>query len=371
MKILFTTNVPSPYRLDFFNELGKYCDLTVCFERKKASDRDEKWAGAEAQNYSSVELDLVPYKEDLSRGSALVDYIKNNSFDILIFTNYISPATMRAIAYCRARKIKYYIEYDGGFYKKDRFPVSLLKKYLLCGANGHFTTCEQHIKYLLSLGIEENKIWKYPFTSVREVDIFSAQELSSKGKEYFRKKLGMPEEKIILSVGQFIHRKGFDVLLEATRKLNKNIGVYIVGGSPTKEYLNIQKEMQLDNVHFVGFKTKDELAEYYASADLYVMPTREDIWGLVINEAMAHGLPIISSDACIAALEMVKDEENGYIVASEDINAFYSKMQTLISNDEAIRAFSIKSLEIIEKYTIEKMAKRHAIIFEEVSRKEC
>ena len=99
---------------------------------------------------------------------------------------------------------------------------------------------------------------------------------------------------MILAVGQFIHRKGFDVLLQAARTMDKNIGIYIVGGKPTEEYLQIQKENNLTQIHFEGFKTKEELAMYFKAADIFVHPTREDIWGLVINESMAYGLPVVT-----------------------------------------------------------------------------
>ena len=145
-KVLFATNVPSPYRVDFFNELGKYCELTVCFERKTASDRDVKWKGKSPENFQAVQLDLKPYKEDRSRGSALKNYIKVHELDVIIFTNYVSPATMSAISWCKHHKRPFYIEYDGGFYKKDKFPLNILKKYLLCGAAGHLTTFDVHIK---------------------------------------------------------------------------------------------------------------------------------------------------------------------------------------------------------------------------------
>ena len=363
MKVLFSTNVPSPYRIDFFNELGKYCDLTVCFERVSASDRDSKWKGADFENFNAVQLDLKLYKEDRSKGNALRDYIKSNSFDIVIFTNYVSPATMKAISYCRMHKKKYYIEYDGGFYKKDGFIQGVIKKYLLGGAAGHFTTCEEHIKYLKSIGINESLIWKYPFTSVTEEDLSKAQSILSEGKENIRKRLGIGEEKVVLSIGQFIHRKGFDILLNAVKKIDKTIGVYIVGGIPTEEYLQLQRELGLNNVHFVGFKTKTELAEYYAASDVYVMPTREDIWGLVVNESMAYGLPVISSDACIAALEMVHEGENGYIVPSEDVDALADAMKKLLLDDDMKTSFSEKSREFVKEYTIQKMAQRHLEIF--------
>lgn len=369
MKIMFSTNVPSPYRVDFFNQLGKYCDLTVCFERESASDRDEKWRGRAPESFKAVQLDLKPYKEDRSQGNALCEYVKKNDFDVVIFTNYVSPATMSAISYCRRHKKKYYIEYDGGFNKKDRFPISLLKKYLIGGAEGHFTTCEEHIKYLLSIGIPEQKIWKYPFTSVCDADIRRADELLSLDRVSLREKLGMSENKIVLSIGQFIYRKGFDVLMQAASTLDKSIGIYIVGGMPTQEYLDMQTRLGLDNVHFVGFKTKDELGYYYAAADAFVLPTREDIWGLVINEAMSYGLPVVSTDRCIAALEMIRAGENGYIVPVGDSKALAKRINDILFADGQRESFFKNSREMAQKYTTEKMAERHVEIFNEIMEK--
>jgi len=370
MRVLFSTNVPSPYRVDFFNELGKYCDLTVCFERKSASDRDGKWVGEAAKNYRAVQLELKLYKEDRSRGNALRDFVRTNEFDIVIFTNYVSPATMSAISYCRRHKKKYYIEYDGGFNKKDRFPISLLKKHLLGGAAGHFTTCEEHIKYLLSIGIPEKKIWKYPFTSVCEADIRRADEQLSLDRSSLREKLGMSEKRIVLTVGRFIACKRMDILLKAASSLGQGVGVYFVGGNPTEEYVKLQNELKLENVHFVGFKTKEELAYYYAAADVFAMTTEGDVWGLVINEAMSYGLPVVSTDRCIAALEMVKNGENGYIVPVGDSDALAEKINAIIGDEVLKQSFSRKSAEIARKYTIEKMAQRHVEIFKEIQERE-
>ena len=60
------------------------------------------------------------------------------------------------------------------------------------------------------------------------------------------------------------------------------------------------RENDLTNVHFVGFKTKEQLEDYYRAADLFVLPTREDIWGLVVAEAMAYGLGVITTNRCNA-----------------------------------------------------------------------
>ena len=84
--------------------------------------------------------------------------------------------------------------------------------------------------------------------------------------------------------------------------------------------------MNLDNVHFIDFKNKDILKEYYYVADVFVLPTREDIWGLVINEALAYGLPVITTDKCMAGLEMIEDGKNGYIIPVNSVKKLAEKL---------------------------------------------
>ena len=76
----------------------------------------------------------------------------------------------------------------------------------------------------------------------------------------------------------------------------------IVGDEPTQEFIEMKNNMKLDNIVFVGFKTKKELKDYYIAADVFCLQTRGDVWGLVVNEAMAYGLPIITTDKCVAGM---------------------------------------------------------------------
>ena len=205
-------------------------------------------------------------------------------------------------------------------------------------------------------GAKEENIFTYPFTSIKKQDILN-HIIDEEDKLNLRTELGMTEDKIIISVGQFIHRKGFDTLIKSMKYLPNNIGVYIIGGTPTNEYIELRKQYNLKNLHFVEFKNKNELSKYYKSGDIFVLPTREDIWGLVINEAMAFGLPVISTQNCIAGIELVK--ENGYIVSCENYHELAMKITEIINDNKKIIGFSNKSLEIIQKYTIENMAKIH------------
>lgn len=161
---------------------------------------------------------------------------------------------------------------------------------------------------------------------------------------------------MLLSVGQFIPRKGFDLLLQAVNTLDKHIGVYIVGGTPTEEYLTYARENDLTNVHFVGFKTKQELESYYLAADLFVLPTREDIWGLVVGEAMSCGLGVITTTMCNAGLTLIENGKNGFLVPPEDVRALRMAITDAIVHSAA---FGAAALETIRPYTIETMAADH------------
>lgn len=370
MKVIFSTNIPSPYRVDFFNELGKYCDLTVVFERRSSAERDAKWKGADAVNFKDVFLDLEDYGVDVAKGGALKDYIKKHNSDFLFFTNYSSPATREAITWCRLHGRKYYMEYDGGFNKKDHFIKRMYKKFLLRGAVAHLTTADEHINYLRSLGIKETKIFKYPFTSIRQNDLEIATTLLSKEKQYFRDKLGIMEQQVILTVGRFSHGgahiKGYDVLLNCAQSL-RDIGIYIVGEEPTENFVDLKKKFQLEHVHFVGFKTKDELIEYYAAADLFILLTRGDIWGLVVNEAMSYSLPVITTNRCIAGLELVQNDINGYIVDYTDTELIYNKINVILGNSSLAKSMSENSFKKVKDYTIEKMCSRHIEIMESLT----
>ena len=363
MKVLFLTNVPSPYRVDFFNELGKFCDLTVVFEKNTSTERDKSWSEYKFNNFKGVFLKGISIGPDTAICFGVKKIIKNGNFDKIICSNFLSPTGMIAISYMRKRKIKYYLESDGGFAKDGKGFKEKLKKRFIENAYGYFSTAKIHDEYYKSYGADENKIYRYPFSSNSEKDLLK-KPTSSQEKLLLRQKLGVCENLVLLAVGQFIHRKGFDILLKSAVNLPKNVGIYFVGGIPTDEYVNLVNENNLTNVHFIGFKSKAELKEYYKLADLFVLPTREDIWGLVVNESMANALPVITTDRCIAGLELVENYKTGLIVPSADVDSLTTAIKTLIDDTKLLQEMQLNCLEKINKYTIENMALKHIEILE-------
>lgn len=362
MKVLFLTNIPSPYRVDFFNELGKKCELTVLFESDSAKSRDSAWRASTFVGFNAVFMKGIKTGEAEAFCPEVIKYLSKKRFDIIVVGMYSSPTGMFAIEYMRLKRIPFIISSDGGIKKNDKGIKHWMKAHFIGAAVAWLSTGSMTTEYLCYYGAVESKVYQYPFTSVLDKDILD-QPISYKDKKRIREKLNIQEEKVVLSVGQFIYRKGYDVLLENCKGLSLNIGVYIVGGIPTDEYKKIKEENGLSNVHFVGFMKKENLADYYRAADLFVLPTREDIWGLVINEAMSYALPVITTDKCVAGIEMVRTNETGMIVPVE--SNWKEHIETMIYDDRMEQKAATCLLKASE-YSIENMANVHIDVFNRI-----
>ncbi len=396
MKVLFMTNYPAPYRVDFFNMLGQKVELTVAFtdNPEMQAHRSAKWFIDDFSGFHAVFL-----KDKLRIGKIKVckDVISllQKQYDQIIFGGYSTGTQMFAIEYLRRKKIPFAIEADGGMVKKESLISYRIKRHFIGSANAWLSTGTVTTDYFLHYGAKQESIYLYPLTSQKRAEIVSAREylnefvekpnaknqlsendlslqnniISKKLcdiKKHARETLKVKESRMILCVGQLIYRKGIDVLMHAAKFIPNDIAVLIVGGEATEEYLSIKKELRLDHVYFEDFKVKKDLAQYYKAADLFVMPTREDIWGLVINEAMSYGLPIVSTDRCVAAMELVENNVNGLIVPADDADALAKGIMRMLSAD--LREMGRQSMQKISGYTIEKMVEAHMDFFEKMKR---
>lgn len=363
-KILYLTNYAVPYRVAYFDVLGQNADVTVLFADRKEDQthRSKAWFIQSCGNFRAIQLKK---RVMVARGGSLcldvVEWLKQE-WDMIILCGYSSPTVLLATIYMRLHKIPFSLEVDGGLIRQESPLMHWFKKLLVGSAECWFSTGKCTTEFLIHYGANPEGIVEYPFSSLKEADLLT-EVVSAEEKTELRRELGITEPGMILSIGQFIHRKGFDVLLHAAEQMKSDAGIYIVGGEPTEEYLKLGDALQLKNVHFCGFMKKDKLSRYYRAADLFVLPTREDIWGLVINEAMAYGLPVITTDRCVAGLELVEEGVNGYIVPVDDVAALTEKIDAAMVSD--LKQMGQASLGKIRPYTIENMAKVHIDILED------
>lgn len=357
-KVLFITNIPSPYRIDFWNELGKFVNLTVWFEATNEKNREWNVNGL-GENFKYEFLEGRTFGLDLHINYNIIKKLNNEKFDVYIMGGYSTPTEMIAIQWFRMNRIKFILNSDGGFIKDDKKITKMIKKYFISSADKWLSSGSNCTKYLMHYGANENYIYEYPFSSVS----YPLEELSvidKNEKDIIKLKENL-NKIVLLCVSRFDEMKGIDVLIKSFQKINNNeITLLIIGGGPMKsKYMDYIKSNNISNIVIKDFIQKEELIKFYKISDIFILPTKYDVWGLVVNEAMNFGLPIITTEMCGCSYDLINNGENGYIIKSEDQEELTSKMEILIKDEIKRKEFGKKSLQIIESYNIKNMVTKH------------
>ena len=261
---------------------------------------------------------------------------------------------------CKLKEIPYLINCDGAFIDKSSMR-DYLKKFFISGATACLANGRHAKNYFLHHGAKENSIFLHHFTSLHEKEICSTT-LNHAEKRQLRQELKIEDySTITMTVGRFIRSKRIDTIIAAWATMPSDWLLVIVGsGELESEYRRQIDQLSLQkNILFTGHLNSELLKNWYLASDLFVLPTASDVWGLVVNEALAAGLPVITTDQCIAGLELIIDGYNGYIVPVGDEVALAEKLQTILLNETTRNELSTNALNSIKNYTIEALAKSH------------
>ncbi len=359
LNVLIFTCRQSSQRINYYNALGKLCNLTVAAERKTPDDILQAY-NVSPENYKAIYMHGIPMFGYMAFCPGVIDILKkHNNYDAIIIEQYSTPTALISINYLYRHHIPFIISADGGFTNvnektlKHKFKKSLISKASLWMTGG-----KGSIEYLAHYGANPERIKIFKFSSYSKTDQPNHQ-ITEEEKNEIRNILGITEKKVLISVGRQVHGKGFDTLLRAIERLNpstKDVGLYILGGSPNEECQELLGHMDTTNIHFPGLISKDRLKLYYQAADIFVFPTRYDVWGYPVNEAMSFGLPVITTYDCKAGLELIEEDINGYLVQAEDIDSLADRLQRLLSNDKKCEDMAIANYLKSKEYTSESMA---------------
>jgi glycosyltransferase involved in cell wall biosynthesis len=209
----------------------------------------------------------------------------------------------------------------------------------------------KHYLYFLKLGVDKRKIFFIGNAST----IF--REFSSKD-EIERVRRILNTKHIILYVGGLIKRKNVDKIIKAIynlRKKNLDVGLLIVGQGPEiKSLYNLVWKMNLAyHIKFLGWIPFHRLANYYLAADVFVFPAENEPWGLVINEALEAGIPIVTTKS-VGAEELIVNNINGVLINKIDEKNIAEGITKCLSNKIDINNNII--LKIRKKYNYKTMA---------------
>ena len=289
--------------------------------------------------------------------------LRKETYDAILIHGY--GTLMDIIAYIAARATKTPIMMMGETYLrqdrmgwmrilKDFYVRSWLKGVQVCLPIGTISRRFYHY-----YDVPNEKFFTVPYSVDNDFIQNEANKISSKRDEIKSKYGILLDSPTILFVGRLIDRKHPMDLIQAFRRVGEDANLVIVGDGPQLQHLkDFVGQENLKGIFLVGYKTPPETREFFAIADIFVLPSSFEPWGLVVNEAMCFGLPIIAADGVAAAFDLVCQEENGYVFPSRDIDALAFHLESLVNNPEKRRKMGSRSREIIATWNYDVAVER-------------
>ena len=357
-KVLIVFNHPAPYKVRLFNALSKHFDLHVIFERRSASDRNKGFYFEEKYNFTTHKIHGIKVGTEGMLSHGVKKHLQKNEYDLIIMNGYSHYPEMNAISYLKKWKVPYVLYINGGTIKKESGLKAKIKTHFIKLANAYFSPDEESNKYLEYYGANPKHILNYPYSTIYENEIVSDKP----DKEKLRKELGINFDKVFVSAGQLIKRKNYLSLVKEWAKFPGNYGLFLIGdGKQRKEIEALIKEKNLKNVVLTGFLSREKMFDYFKASDAFLFPSKEDIYGHVINEAMSQGLPVISTNKVNSASKLIEDGVNGYLLENLEGEKFANSI------DKVLKLDSFKAcVSTAKENTIEKMTEVHVNMINEV-----
>ena len=354
--VCILTEIVSPYRIPVFNVLSQTpdIDLEVLFFSK--SEERRSW---------SISWEKIKFKYKILFGflfsrryqdgpiffnPTIIYYLFRNRYHSVICFGYHHPTIWLTLLlnYIIGSRMLLWSESTIKDHRDTNKIVQFFKRLLISRFDGFIAAGRSQVEYLEHLGARRDQIWIAP-DSVDSDFFISESELYRNKKNLIKSDLGI-QGPIILYVGRLIDDKGIPELIDAFEQVfsEENVTLILVGDGPDfGKYRDYCKENDISAIQFKGFCLQKHLPRYYAISDFFVFPTRSDPWGLVINEAMCAGLPIVCSTAAGASADLVIHGENGLLHEPGEVSVLRNHMLTLLRDENMRLSMGIKSKEII------------------------
>lgn len=344
IKIAFSHPELRDYREPFFDGILKTFDVRFLFHKIPYSEKyPYSYIGTERRNIWLDKRAMANILKEL----LVVDY------DVLFSSHTTSLITVIGSTIAKLRKKKIVIWEEAWFFNGNGVKPTVrrfLKRVISSTANALFLTG--------SRAVETHK----RLTRVNSSKIFSTVQCSLDQRLYFKKRMKIPEAKgrtVFLFMGRMIDWKGLDILIQAYSYVEKECEdtfLLLAGdGELRNAYEELATRLGLKRYFFYGWVSDiNEKAAIFDFCDIFILPSRilgrkYEAWGLVVNEAMSMGKPVLVSDAVGCAFDLVKDGVNGYIFRHSCPDSLSRAMRKILSSKEKLDEMGKMSRKLYEK----------------------
>lgn len=357
IRVTVVSPEPTPYRSPLFDRvaLRPEIDLTVVYAARTVARRT--WEVEPRHHAVFLDGVQVPglrrvLRHDYPVTPGIARALGASRPDVVVVSGWSTFPSQAALAWCRRHRVPYLLlvsSHDEGPKAGWRRAVKgTVVPPVVKAAAGGLVLGTRSRESLVALGARPDRL--HVFANTIDVPAWTARadELAARRPE-LRAALGAgPQEIVVLSVARLAPEKGLDTLVRAVFRAGPRLRLVIAGEGPQRRSLEALAHELGVELLLPGDLPHDRVPELYAAADVFVLPSWHEPWGVVVNEAAASGLPLVLSDRVGAASDLLQDRVNGALVAPGDISALADAIRRYADDPAARLAAAAASRERME-----------------------
>jgi len=369
------TSHPIQYQAPLFRALSEEMEMEVFFSHRQNSfeqgeagfEKGFEWDTDLLSGYSSRFLKNTAHNPGVDRffgcdNPELKQIICDGQFDTFLLMGWHLKSYWQAVIACKKLGVPVMVRGDSHLHTHRSFLKRLIKEpvyRLMLGAFDAFLFVGNWNKeYLLHYGANKDHLFFAPHCVDNRYFHDQAAKFTAVESLEMRRTLGIDSlSHVILFVGKFQPlKRPLDLIKALSKVRHKNIEVVFIGSGELEDRIKEIAKLENTRLHMPGFINQSQLPGYYAIADLLVLPSEKETWGMVVNEAMAVGTPVIVSDGVGCGSDMIDVGKTGLIFPVGDIEAMANAIDKML----ALANTSEIQMEIEEKnkqYSISRCVK--------------
>lgn len=357
--VALVTNIPAPYRIDLFYYMQKHFDkyeLHIIYAGESVENRPWMINPEKMVNTHFLKSKIIKIKDEMDTRHIhlpvnTTDVLNKINPDIVVAWEY-NPIALQCLLWSKLKRRKFIHLTDGTLYSERNIgKIQKLTRYIITkGADACIASSTKAKEKLLAWGVKEEDI----FISLLTVDV----------QRYIGLKRDLKPGRL-LYVGSMVKRKGLDLLINALSYIDADYELHIVGNGTQEEKESLQKlakDMKVaDRIVWCGFKEGKVLLKEYCEAAVFVLPTREDCFGLVLLEALCAKVPMVTSKYADGAYDTIMEGVNGYIADPFEAKEFGERINFALTEKNIIQGAATMSFDA---FTFESVSKGYSAAFD-------
>lgn len=291
--------------------------------------------------------------------ASLIGELIRHRPDVLVLHGYGRATNLVALAVAKMLGARVLMRGDtrGSAHRPRSAVRAAIKRTLFRLVDGCIAIGSDNRDYYRTLGVAERRISFSPMSVDNDAFALRARDRDIRADE--RRALGVGDATtLVLYAGKLTRQKRIGDLIEAFRRVRHDTDAVLViaGSGPDESRLRELASGMRDRVRFLGFRNQTELPRVYAAADLFVLPSGDESWGLVVNEAMAAGLAVIVSDDIGAAPDLVDGKDTGIVYPCGDVDRLAEALERLLAAPAERERMGRNAAKLIERWSIDASA---------------